>query len=62
MFGENDNLIPNRFLTGGRTADYMEKGAEKMPSATLVPVKKAGHFVMFEQAEQCNEAINGFLK
>ncbi|MCC6410619.1 MAG: alpha/beta hydrolase [Saprospiraceae bacterium] len=62
LFGENDNLIPNRFLNGGRTADYMEKGAEKMPNATLVPVKKAGHFVMFEQSKKCNEAIQGFLR
>jgi pimeloyl-ACP methyl ester carboxylesterase len=62
LFGENDNLIPNRYLNGGRTADYMEKGASRMPNATLVPVKKAGHFVMFEQAGKCNEAITAFLK
>jgi pimeloyl-ACP methyl ester carboxylesterase len=62
IFGENDNLIPNRFLNGGATETYARDGAERMPNAQLQMVPKAGHFVQFEQAEQVNEAISSFLR
>lgn len=62
LFGENDNLIPNRFLNGGPTEKYARAGAERMPNATLKMVPKAGHFVQFEQAGPVNAAIQEFLK
>jgi pimeloyl-ACP methyl ester carboxylesterase len=61
VFGENDNLIPNRFLNGGPTETYARQGAEKMPNAQLLMVPQAGHFVHFEKADKVNEAVSQFL-
>lgn len=62
IFGEGDNLIPNRFLNGGKTEDIAKSGAEKIPNAELKMIPKAGHFVQFEKAEEVNEAMVSFLK
>jgi pimeloyl-ACP methyl ester carboxylesterase len=62
VFGENDNLIPNRYLNPGATADVMRRGADRLPQATVVAVARAGHFVQWEKAAEVNEAIRGFLK
>lgn len=61
IFGANDNLIPNRFLNGGRTEKYARKGAERMPDCRLEMIPKAGHFVMFEKADACNQLIREFV-
>jgi len=61
IFGENDNLIPNRYLHGGPSVTVAKKGAAKIPNCKLEMVKKAGHFVMFEQATICNQLIDHFL-
>ena len=62
IFGENDNLIPNRYLHGGFTADIAESGVAKLPSARLVMVPECGHFVQFEKAAETNKAILEFLQ
>ncbi len=62
IFGENDNLIPNRFLNGGTTKKFAKMGAEKMPNCDLHLLKKAGHFVMFEKSAEVNTLIRAFLK
>lgn len=62
IFGENDNLIPNRFLNGGPTKKYAEMGAEKMPNCELHMINKAGHFVMFEKSAEVNKLMRNFLK
>ena len=62
IFGENDNLIPNRYLNGGFTRKYAMKGASRMPNCELKLIGKAGHFVMFEKAEEVNSFIRSFLK
>ncbi|MCZ2101613.1 MAG: alpha/beta hydrolase [Chitinophagales bacterium] len=62
VFGENDNLIPNRYLNGGPTKKYAKMGAERMPNCDLKMINKAGHFVMFEKAEEVNMMIRSFLK
>lgn len=61
LFGENDNLIPNRFLNGGPTRTYAEDGASRIPGARLELIPKAGHFVQFERAEQVNDLIRQFM-
>jgi len=61
LFGEKDNLIPNRFLNAGRTANIARKGHDKIAGSKLVIVPKAGHFLQFEKPEAVNEAIKGFL-
>ncbi len=62
FFGENDNLIPNRFLNPGKTVDIAQAGAEKIKGSKLVMVPKCGHFMMFEKPEVFNAEVNAFLK
>ena len=61
LFGEEDNLIPNRFLHGGFTRDVAAEGMAKLPNAELVMVADCGHFVQFEHPDQANRAILDFL-
>lgn len=61
IFGENDNLIPNRYLNGGRTRDIAVDGSRRIPNSLLVMIPRAGHFVMFEKSEEVNAAIRAFL-
>lgn len=62
IFGENDNLIPNRYLHGGPSVTVAKKGASKIPNCKLEMIKKAGHFVMFEQSATCNQLIEKFVQ
>ncbi len=62
IFGHQDNLIPNRFLNGGRTESIGRQGVERMPNARLKMIDRAGHFVHFERADLVNEEIRAFLK
>ncbi|MEM7549376.1 MAG: alpha/beta hydrolase [Bacteroidota bacterium] len=61
FFGQYDNLIPNRFLNGGKTEKIAIAGHQQIPNSKLVMVPKAGHFVMFEQSELVNQRIREFL-
>lgn len=62
FFGENDNLIPNRYLNPGRTVDIAKFGASKIKNSKLVMVPKCGHFMMFEKFETFNREVSEFLK
>ncbi|NEN23333.1 alpha/beta hydrolase [Cryomorpha ignava] len=61
VFGDSDALIPNRYLHGGQTAKIAEKAGELIPHSKVEVIKKAGHFVMYEKAEEVNQMISGFL-
>lgn len=62
IFGANDNLIPNRYLNGGKTEKFAREGAERMPDCSLHLIKKGGHFIMFEKSTEVNQLIRGFMK
>lgn len=62
FFGENDNLIPNRFLNPGTTRQIAESGAARIAGSKLVMVPKCGHFMMFEKAEVFNTETKKFLQ
>lgn len=62
VFGENDNLIPNRFLNPGKTAGIAAYGHKAIRGSRLLMVKKAGHFVQYEKSGEVNDAIREFLK
>ena len=62
LFGENDNLIPNRYLNPGKTVDIANYGASKIPNNRLVMIPKTGHFLMFEKPEVFNKETTEFLK
>jgi len=61
VMGASDRLIPNRYLNGGSPRSIAEEAAQLIPDARALVIKKAGHFVMFEQAEKVNEEIRTFL-
>ncbi len=60
VFGANDQLIPNRFLNGGRTEE-IAKVSERIPNHQLVMIPGVGHFVQFEGSEAFNQAVSGFM-
>lgn len=62
FFGENDNLIPNRYLNPGRTVDIAKNGADKIPGSKLIMVPKCGHFMMFEKSEVFNSETLRFIQ
>ena len=62
VFGDSDALIPNRYLHGGKTSKIAEKAGELIPNSQVNVVEKAGHFVMFEKADEVNGLISGFLR
>jgi pimeloyl-ACP methyl ester carboxylesterase len=61
LFGENDNLIPNRYLNPGFTKNIAKKGTSKIPDAQLEMIPKCGHFAQFEKSGIVNESIDKFL-
>lgn len=62
LFGEQDGLIPNPYLNGGKTRDVGNIARDQIPNSKLVMINKCGHFVQFEQADIANNAIVDFLK
>jgi len=61
FFGENDNLIPNRFLNPGTTVKIAQYGASKIQKSELVMVPECGHFMQFEKPEIFNQKVAEFL-
>lgn len=61
VFGNNDNLIPNRFLNPGRTRDVALAGYNQINRATLILIPRCGHFVQWEGAERFNNEIIRFI-
>jgi pimeloyl-ACP methyl ester carboxylesterase len=61
FFGENDNLIPNRYLNPGRTVDIAKAGATMIKNSKLVMVPKCGHFMMFEKSDIFNAQVIEFF-
>lgn len=62
IFGEDDRLIPNPFLHGGRTKEIMAFGHRHIPRATLVGLDGCGHTVQLDCPEPFNAHVLGFLK
>ncbi len=61
FFGEEDALIPNKFLHPVSTVEIATKASEQIPDATLILFKNCGHFVHIEMASEVNTAIIRFL-
>ncbi len=62
VFGEADKLIPNRYLHGGSTEKIGERALKYIRHSELFMVKKAGHFVMFEKADEVNAKMIEFMQ
>lgn len=62
LAGENDNLIPNPYLHGGRTRGVMEEGLAQIPSARLEMIPDAGHMIQLERPDAVNAVMISFLR
>jgi pimeloyl-ACP methyl ester carboxylesterase len=63
VFGENDNLIPNRYLNPNLTINLVGGIAqEKIKNSTLHFVSESGHFVQFEKPTEVNRIITTWLE
>lgn len=60
IFGENDDLIPNKYLHKILTTNQIAEIGNEILNAKIVLIPKAGHLVMFEQAARYNEEILSF--
>lgn len=62
LFGERDNLIPNRFIHPISTRKLAETAAQHFRQATVHIISQCGHFVQWEKAQQVNSFIRNFIK
>lgn len=60
IFGERDNMIPNRFIHPITTSKLAEIAVGKFPNAELRMIAQCGHFVQWEKAPQVNGLIRSF--
>jgi len=58
LFGERDNLIPNRFIHPVSTKAVATNAARQFPDATVEIISQCGHFLQWEKAAQ----VNGFIR
>ncbi|WP_224240384.1 alpha/beta fold hydrolase [Hyalangium gracile] len=62
VFGEDDRLIPNPFLHGGRARAIMEYGHAGIPGSQLVGLDRCGHSVQLDCPQEYNAAVSAFLQ
>lgn len=63
IFGEQDALIPNKYLNPNLTTQAVANiGKEKIKNSQVILLPEAGHFVQFEQAAAFNKAVRDFIK
>jgi pimeloyl-ACP methyl ester carboxylesterase len=61
VFGEDDRLIPNPFLHGGRARSVFEYGASQIPGAKLQGIDDCGHSVQLDCPVKYGAAVEAFL-
>lgn len=62
IFGENDDLIPNKLLHKSLTTIEVSQIAREIPNAQIQLIPQAGHLVMYEQATLFNQSVLNFIK
>lgn len=60
IFGENDELIPNKFLHKSLTINQVAYSGKEIPNSKIVLIPKAGHLVMYEQSQFFNQLVKRF--
>lgn len=58
LFGERDNLIPNKFIHPTSTRNIALTAAKEFTDATVEIIPQCGHFLQWEKAM----AVNGFIR
>jgi len=62
LFGEEDDLIPNKYLHPELTTEKVAQiGMDQLPNCQMQWLPKAGHFAQWEAAALANQAIRNFL-
>lgn len=62
IFGENDGLIPNKYLHKMLTTSGIAGISKAIPKSEMVLIPEAGHLVMFEQPRIFNQSVINFIK
>jgi len=62
LFGERDNLIPNRFIHPISTKKLAESTAVHFQQAEVHLISQCGHFLQWEKAQQVNGYIRSFVQ
>ena len=60
VFGENDELIPNKFLHKSLIINQVANIGKDIPKVKIVLIPKAGHLLMYEQSQFFNQLIKLF--
>lgn len=61
LFGERDNLIPNRFIHPISTRKLAETTATHLENAEVQIISQCGHFLQWEKAQQVNGYFRNFI-
>ncbi|MEP4091865.1 alpha/beta hydrolase [Reichenbachiella sp.] len=62
VYGENDALIPNKYLNPTQTTQKIgESGAAQIANAQLKMIPECGHFISFDKPKEINEILDEFL-
>lgn len=61
LFGERDNLIPNRFIHPVSTRKLAETAAAQFPAAQLEIISQCGHFLQWEKPQRVNGYFRNFI-
>jgi pimeloyl-ACP methyl ester carboxylesterase len=62
LFGEQDALIPNKFLHPSLTVTTVAAMAKSIPGSSIQMIPEAGHLLQYEKPEAVNEAVIHFLQ
>ena len=62
VFGEEDALIPNKYLHPALTKkQLLEEAGKEIKKIKIIEIKEAGHLLQFEKWQEVNTAIKQFL-
>lgn len=61
LFGENDDLIPNKLLHKTLTTNEVAQIGKEIPNSKIVLIPKAGHLLMYEKPIEFNKSVKEFL-
>lgn len=62
LYGEEDALIPNKFLHPSLTVTAVAAMAKSIPRSSIRMIPEAGHLLQYEKPEAVNEAVIQFLQ
>ena len=61
MYGDQDQLIPNKILHPDMSEQTLQEEADKIPNASFSTIDNAGHFLQWDNPQQVAERIIHFI-